>query len=233
MADGESRDHGEFVERALIDRRAEVHRLREIFCYEKIVDRKIVTAGPAQARDAPGVEDFHIRGGHRDFDHLGDSVGAHHRRAFFNQHRAHDEDVGLLASAAEGPSSRQAIATVGPHHLAGSHGARNDRVRNRRNEQARFGRTEMGRQQAAVERDHYVPSRCAVGVTDFLDRRQDLRERSLESAQRGGNAHREKSARAHRVDDRRREPAPALGLVGMRANERQQLARDGDWIVVN
>src|SRR5271170_5880638 len=62
LGGGKSCDHGELVERALIYSRAEVHRLREIFRYEKIVDRKIVAAGPAQALDSPRVEDFHIRG---------------------------------------------------------------------------------------------------------------------------------------------------------------------------
>lgn len=132
FGDGKTPKDREIVERTAIDGRAQVHGLHESVGDEKIIDRKIVTAGAPQARDAPGVEDFDVGGRHRYFHHLGDSVFGDHRRAFLEQHRAEDKDVGLLASAAEWPSARETIAVVGSLNLpGGSHAAGDNCARNR------------------------------------------------------------------------------------------------------
>src|ERR1700730_8008410 len=226
----EGRKDAKRVERALFRGSIDMDRLCKALGYEEILHCEIVAACAAQSGDAPGVQDRDLRSRYRDPQHVVHQ-GCAGLNTFLVEHRPQDEKVGLLTSTAETPAAAEAVAARGanePSRRANT--TRHDWEANRTDECPDLRRVQEASHETGIECDHHVPTGCAIGVGDLLDRMEHGRNRRFAAAKRSRKTHREKPGGTQRVDHRRSQPAAALSLVGVAANKRGQHQSGGNGV---
>jgi hypothetical protein len=137
---------------------------------------------------------------------------------------ADDENVRLLASAAETPSASQAITAVCTIEAAGrEYTIGHNGLGNGRDQLPRLRPMEIPGEHPRIERDHHVPAGGAIRIGDLFNCAQRRRDRGFSAPKRGRETHGEETSGAQRINHRCGEAAAPFGFVGVSANQGGQL----------
>ena len=192
--------------------------------HEDVVDREVMGAGAPHAAHVPGVEQLRLGDRHEHVARLG-RLALHPHLAVVDDLRVGGHPGGVSAAGAEALPSGDAIAAR-HHHRLGGRGRRVGHHRARRIDPdlarhlARHARG-VGRVDRALV---HAPAGARVGLAELLDHLGVGRQVDLAAADGAGHRHVKDAGVGQRLEQRPRQLALGLDLVGAGADLGRQLA---------
>ena len=225
IARGEAERARDLVQRARLHERRGGGEDGALGGHEHVVHGEVVRARPAHAADMPGVEELDLADGHVDVARLGLTVGVEPHLAVLDDLHVGRDPRGVAAARAEALAAGDAEATgYDDGRGRGGGGVGDDGARrvdpDRAGDGVRHARGVRGVDRALVDR----PRRARVGLAELLDDLHIGRQVELGAAEGARDRHVVEPGVRERLEERARQLALRLDLVGGGADLGGELA---------